>query len=77
MTENLQWQEIHDLIRTMLEKAEKKGESTRVISRVNYTELLGILRNFSEFQHNRNIKLYLNCSDGLITIQIKKKKKGE
>ena len=73
MTENLKWIEIHELIKTMRGKLDTQQTVTRTISRTNYSEALGILRNFSEFQYNRNIKLKIILQDGLLTIQMERK----
>ena len=73
MTENLKWIEIHELIKTMRDKLDTQQTVTRTISRTNYAEALGILRNFSEFQYNRNIKLKIILQDGLLTIQMERK----
>ena len=71
--ENLSWVELHEMIKQQREKLEYQKTATRTISRINYSEVLGILRNFSEFQHNRNIKLKLILQDGVMTIQMEKK----
>ena len=68
MTENLTWQQIHELIRDMRNRLETQQTVTRTISRINYSEVLGILRNFSEFQYNKEIKLKLICQKGTLTI---------
>lgn len=70
--ENLSWVQIHELIRDMRNRLETRKSVTRTISRINYGEVLGILRNFSEFQHNRNIKLKIILQDGLIMIQMER-----
>ena len=71
--ENLSWVEIHELIKTMRDNLNTQQTVTRTISRINYGEVLGILRNFTEFQHNRNIKLKIILQDGLMTIQMERK----
>ena len=68
MTENLTWQQIHELIRDMRNRLETQKTVTRTISRINYSEVLGILRNFSEFQYNKEIKVKLICQKGTLTI---------
>ena len=68
MTENLSWVQIHELIRDMRNKLETQQTVTRTISRINYSEVVGILRNFSEFQYNKDIKLKLICQKGTLTI---------
>ena len=68
MTENMSWIEIHELIRDMRNRLETQKTVTRTISRINYSEVLGILRNFSEFQYNKDIKLKLICQKGTLTI---------
>ena len=68
MTENMTWQQVHELIRTMQNKLETQKTVTRTINRINYTELLGVLRNHTIFQHDKNIKLRIICQKGTITI---------
>lgn len=72
MTENMTWQQVHELIRTMQNKLETQKTVTRTINRINYTELLGVLRNHTIFQHDKNIKLRIICQKGTITIQMEK-----
>ena len=66
--ENLSWVQIHELIRDMRNRLETQQTVTRTISRINYSEVVGILRNFSEFQYNKDIKLKLICQKGTLTI---------
>lgn len=66
--ENLSWVQIHELIRDMRNRLETQKTVTRTISRINYSEVLGILRNFSEFQYNKEIKVKLICQKGTLTI---------
>ena len=68
MTENLSWQKIHELIREMLNRLETQKSVTRTISRINYTETLQVLRNQTQFQHNKDIKLKIICQKGTLTI---------
>ncbi len=72
MTENLTWQQIHELIRDMRNKLETQKTVTRTINRINYTETLQVLRNQTEFQHNKNIKLKIIAQKGTLTIQMEK-----
>lgn len=71
--ENLSWVELYDMIKQQREKLEHQKTATKTISRINYSEVLGILRNFSEFQHNKDIKLKIILQDGVMTIQMEKK----
>lgn len=73
MTENLTWVEIHDLITTMKKKLETQDRVTKTISRINYAELLGALRNQSMFQHDKSIFLQVTCQEGVITIIMRRK----
>ena len=66
--ENLSWVQIHELIKDMRNRLETQKTVTRTISRINYSEVLGILRNFSEFQYNKEIKVKLICQKGTLTI---------
>ena len=68
------WVEVHDLIKEMIEKLDTQKTVTRTISRINYTELLGVLRNHTILQHDRNIHLKVNVQDGIISIQMRRKK---
>ena len=68
MTENLSWQKIHELIRTMINKLETQKSVTRTISRINYTETLQVLRNQTQFQYNKDIKLKIIAQKGTLTI---------
>ena len=68
MTENLSWPKIHELIREMLNRLETQKSVTRTISRINYTETLQVLRNQTQFQHNKDIKLKIICQKGTLTI---------
>lgn len=70
--ENLSWVQIHELIRDMRNKLETQQTVTRTISRINYSEILGTLRNHTEFQHNKNIKLKLICQKGTLTIMMER-----
>ena len=70
MTENLTWQEIHNIIRTMIQKMETQETVTRTISRINYSELLGVLSNFTIFQYQKDIQLKIDCQDEIIIIQM-------
>ena len=70
--ENLSWIQIHELIREMRDKLETQQTVTRTISRINYTETLGTLRNHTEFQHNKNIKLKIIAQKGTLTIIMEK-----
>lgn len=67
------WVEVHDLIKEMIEKLDTQKTVTRTISRINYTELLGVLRNHTILQHDRSIQLKVNCQDGIISIQMRRK----
>ena len=68
MTENMSWIEIHELIKTMLNKLETQKTVTRTISRINYGEVLGVLRNHSQLQYNKDIKLKIIAQKGTLTI---------
>ena len=68
MTENMSWQKIHELIREMLNRLETQKSVTRTISRINYTETLQVLRNQTQFQHNKDIKLKIIAQKGTLTI---------
>ena len=68
MTENLTWQQIHELIRDMRNRLETQKTVTKTINRINYSEVLGVLRNHTEFQHNKNIKLKIIAQKGTLTI---------
>ena len=70
--ENLSWVEIHELIKTMLNRLETQKSVTRTISRINYTETLQVLRNQTEFQHNKDIKLKIICQKGTLTIMMER-----
>ena len=72
MTENMSWQKIHELIREMLNRLETQKSVTRTISRINYTETLQVLRNQTEFQHNKDIKLKIIAQKGTLTIIMEK-----
>lgn len=70
MTENMSWIEIHELIKTMLNKLETQKTVTRTINRINYTETLQVLQNQTVLQYNKNIKLKIICQKGTLTIQM-------
>ena len=70
--ENLSWQKIHELIREMLNRLETQKSVTRTISRINYTETLQVLRNQTQFQHNKDIKLKIIAQKGTLTIIMEK-----
>lgn len=70
--ENLSWVQIHELIKDMRNRLETQKTVTRTISRINYSEVLGILRNFSEFQYNKEIKVKLICQKGTLTIMMER-----
>ena len=73
ISKQLTWQECHELIREMRDKLETQQSVTRTISRINYTELLGVLRNHTVFQHDKSIKLKVNCQDGIIVVRMERK----
>ena len=70
--ENLSWVEIHELIRDMRNKLETQKTVTQTISRINYTEVLGVLRNHTELQYNKDIKLKIICQKGTLTIMMER-----
>ena len=70
--ENLSWVEIHELIRDMRNRLETQKTVTMTINRINYSEVLGVLRNHTEFQHNKNIKLKIIAQKGTLTIIMEK-----
>ena len=70
MTENMSWIEIHELIKTMLNKLETQKTVTRTINRINYTETLQVLQNQTVLQYNKNIKLKIIAQKGTLTIQM-------
>lgn len=70
--ENLSWIEIHELIRDMRNRLETQQTVTQTISRINYTEVLGVLRNHTELQYNKDIKLKIICQKGTLTIQMER-----
>ena len=72
MTENMSWIEIHELIKTMLNKLETQKTVTRTINRINYTETLQVLQNQTVLQYNKNIKLKIICQKGTLTIQMER-----
>lgn len=75
MTDNLTWQQIHELINTMLKTLETKQSVTRTISRTNYNEVLSVLTNRTQFKYDKNLHLKLDVSYGAITIHIRKRRK--
>ena len=70
--ENLSWVQIHELIRDMRNRLETQQTVTQTISRINYTEVLGILRNHTELQYNKDIKLKIICQKGTLTIMMER-----
>jgi len=74
MTDNLTWQQIHELLNTMTQKLEIQQSVTRTISRTNYNELLSVLTNRTSFKYDKKLHLKLNIQDGLITITLKRKR---
>lgn len=72
MTENMTWQELHELVMEMRTRLETQQSVTRTVSRVNYSTLMSILINQSVFQHDKSIHLKLNVQHGVITITLKK-----
>ena len=66
--ENLSWIEIHELIKTMLNKLETQKTVTRTINRINYTETLQVLQNQTVLQYNKDIKLKIIAQKGTLTI---------
>ena len=73
MTDNLSWQEIHELLNTMTQKLETQQSVTRTISRTNYNELLSVLTNRTSFKYDKELHLKLNIQDGEISITLKKR----
>jgi len=72
MTENMTWQQLHELIMEMRSKLETQQSVTRTVSRVNYSTLMSILTNQSVFQHDKNLHLKLNVQHGVISITLKR-----
>ena len=72
MTENMTWQQLHELIMEMRSKLETQQSVTRTVSRVNYSTLMSILINQSVFQHDKSIHLKLNVQHGVISITLKR-----
>ena len=66
--ENLTWIQLHELIREMLAKLETQNSVTKTINRINYSEIMGVLRNHTIFQHEKNIKLKIIAQKGTLTI---------
>lgn len=54
----------------MIQKMETQETVTRTISRINYSELLGVLCNFTIFQYQKDIQLKIDCQDEIIIIQM-------
>ena len=67
-------EDIYDLIRDMRNRLETRESVTSTINRIKYSDVLDVLRNFTEFQYNRNIKLKIILQDGLMTIQMEEDK---
>ena len=72
MTENLTWQQLHELIMEMRSKLETQQSVTRTVSRVNYSTLMSILTNQSVFQHDKTVHLKVNVQHGVISITLKR-----
>ena len=72
MTENLNWQELHDLIRQMILKTETQKSVSRTISRINYSELINILTNNETLKHDRTLYFRVTVDGDKIKLFMKR-----
>lgn len=70
MVENLTWIELHDLVRNMLVLMDKQKTVTRTLARVNYKELLQVLLNFKDLQHDKSIRFNLDMKNDRIVLKL-------
>lgn len=68
--ENYNWQELHNLIRGMFNKLNEQNSVERKIPRINYSELLNILINFSVLQYDKSISFRITGSKDNISLKL-------